>query len=168
MVRQDKITYIITSFNGEGWFELPKQESVVDFLNSHIKYSTLSEANIQHLTQDEYIPDDELYKNLISLDNVDDDLAKLAMCYSFDRDILPVDDSINMVLSRIGVVSRYKTNDENFELLGKYIPVERSKFLHVNLIKIATKFCDEDSPQCESCFFSDYCDYSQHKNEWRI
>jgi endonuclease III len=168
MVRQDKISYIITCFNSEGWFELPEQESITDFLNARFQEPSLTSEQYQFLTQEMYIPDDELYQYLTNIDGIDEDCAKHVLCYGYNRDIFPVDDSINRVLCRTGVVPTGKSNDEIYHSLGKYIPVERSKFLHTNLNKVSELYCDEHNPKCASCFFQEHCDFAQAKNDWRI
>ena len=168
MVRQDKITYLITSFNSEGWLTLPKHESILDFLNKHVQSQPFLEDNMQFINQDKYLSDEDMFNQLCDNEYINTYLAQLTMCCVLDRNILPIDDTMNRILSRLGIVSKNQSNEYVYSKIGKYIPVKRSKFLHSNLIKLIKIYCVKEHPNCLECFLQKHCDFSQEKNEWGI
>ena len=72
--------------------------------------------------------------------------------------------SIDRVLKRIGIIARLENNQS--EILTKYIPVNKHQFLRKTLNQFSKDFCTEEMPSCSKCYLDLGCDYYNKKNDW--
>ena len=110
MIRQDKITFLISTLEGP---EL---------------YCSLK--------CDEYVHDNNFY----------------------------VENYSERVFKRIGIISKFENNPS--EVLTKYLPVNKHKFLKKSLLQFSKDYCFEHNPACQGCYFDLCCDYYNQKNDW--
>ncbi len=150
MVRQDKITYLITHFSAEnrGFIHL----SIEDWLNSYLFNIKLkSNSSSAGALVDSHVDD--------AVDNIK------SMAYQSENFVSDVNST--RMLYRIGVV---QTND-NLQTsidMANFIPFGRSFLLFYNLYSLASELCTAFNPQCNQCELTEICDFYNEKNKWAI
>jgi len=91
--------------------------------------------------------------------------AAVFLCFNLRRDVFPVDVHVHRILTRVGVTARKLNQNQVFNQVNSYIPFGKDFFLHCHLIEHGRHFCKKN-PICNSCSFSNHCDYKLKKNEW--
>lgn len=99
----------------------------------------------------------ESYRYLTDLPGVGPKSALCVMMCSLDHDVFPVDINVQRVLERLGTLPKGLKHYEAQRLAPKYVPVGRSKELHVGLVEHGRKVCLPNRPKCQKCILSDLC-----------
>ena len=128
MVRQDKITYLITFFQND-------------------KDSIIAEYDLNNWFFEYYYKVSNHY-----------DLNK-------DSDIFSGNVLNTRVLYRLGILDQ-NVISKTGSLMTEFIPVNKHRFLFVNIQEFGKNICTALAPLCKSCMFVKICDYSNSKNIW--
>ena len=165
MVRQDKITFIISEFkNRKLDFSLLESFKLLHILK---RYEELFKESRSFLF-DQLIADIGISATLKSKNNQKykflNDVVKL---YFHGESILPINRNIHRFLVRFGIYPRKFYGNDATKLLSSKIPINRHKLIFENLFVFTTNFCTAFYPNCINCSFKSYCDYSNLKNGWR-
>ena len=83
---------------------------------------------------------------------------------SVHHNIFIITPSIDRILKRIGVF--HKSEYDQSQILTKYIPVNKHRFLKRALTEFSKDYCIEYNPLCEKCYLGIGCDYYNKKNDW--
>ncbi len=148
MVRQDKITYLITHFAAEnGEFNNLSKEAWLDsYLSNNRLKSNSSSVGA-----------------LVEMDNVDiiDDIKSMVDY----NEIFISDVHSTRILYRIGVVQSDDNSKTSIDM-SNFTPFGRSFLLFYNLHKLACEMCTAFNPQCNQCELTGVCDFYNEKNNW--
>ena len=151
MVRQDKITYIITYFNvlnGQDFKQIRKKDWLDRYLlQFKIK---LNSSSYGALISSDFSPILNKIKSMV-YDNE-----------NFVSDVLST-----RLLYRIGIVQS-NDNVKVSEEMTKFTPYGRSFFLFYNLHNLSAKICIAFNPMCYKCELTKICDFYNKKNNWKI
>ena len=71
---------------------------------------------------------------------------------------------IDRILKRVGILN--KSEQDQVEVLTKYIPVNKHRFLRNALTQFSKDYCIQDTPFCHECSLELICDYYNKKNDW--
>ncbi len=110
--------------------------------------------------------DDELVEKLLQLGNMDRLKARYFACAFLKREILPVNAAAGRVLIRFGIVPKFNSMAQLSKHLNPYIPYGRHFFMWHHLNQHAETVCLTDTPLCEDCCLSEFCDFLRKTNQW--
>ena len=148
MVRQDKITYLITHFaaENEDFHKFSKETWLNSFLSTNKLKPKSSSAGA-----------------LVSMDNKDiiDDIE--SMVYLNERFVSEVNST--RILYRLGVVQSNHNSKTSIDM-SNFVPFGRSFLLFYSLHKLAFEICTAFNPRCDQCDLTEVCDFYNKKNNW--
>ena len=193
MVRQDKISHLITGFNSTQLEPIYPNEPLVDlFIRTILSQgSKISELNnVSGLAKQksqsilqfiEWVHSnfknfdlepirnwqkERIFSELTAITGIGNKTVSIFICFGLKQSSFPVDVHIHRILTRVGVTSNYKNPDKVFNDVNPFIPVGKEFFLHAHLVEHGKNMCKNSNPNCEDCMFKNHCDYFLRKNEW--
>ena len=101
----------------------------------------------------------EARKWLEELPGVGPKTASIVLCFSFGKDIVPVDTHVFRVAWRIGLVKKEIGEAKAHDALQKWVPKGLSYRLHMAFIAHGRAICKAPLPLCPECPISDLCAY---------
>ena len=169
MVRQDKITFLISHFECEGI--LLSDYTTLDistlFPNAQ-QYtdSTLNSSNHGGLPSCKA----PVLNNIVNgeiVEKQDSIYYDALICLIRDNlDLLPLNQIISRPFIRIGIYSKTLSLIEASKIIGPVIPVGRHRLLYENMKEFSENICTAFNPLCNDCVFSEFCDYNCNNNDW--
>ena len=108
------------------------------------------------------IPD--TVEELMKLPGVGRKTANVIASVIFNRPAIAVDTHVFRVSKRLGLVQNAKTPLETEKQLSKYIPKNKRSIAHHWLILHGRYVCTARKPKCESCNFSEWCEYNNNSD----
>ena len=104
---------------------------------------------------------------LMKLPGVGRKTANVIASVIFNRPAIAVDTHVFRVSKRIGLTQNAKTPLETEKQLSKYIPAKLRSIAHHWLILHGRYVCTARAPKCDSCNFSEWCEYFSNENRDR-
>ena len=95
---------------------------------------------------------------LIKLHGVGEKTAKVILHVLYNTDDIAVDTHVHRVANRIGFVTT-KTPLQTSKLIDKAIPDKYKSIAHHTLIFFGRYHCTARKPKCETCPFTNFCQY---------
>jgi endonuclease-3 len=95
--------------------------------------------------------DEEVIRELTSLDGVGVKTAACVLLFSLGRDVFPVDTHVHRICSRLGLVPGSRSPEQTFRMMQALIPSGRAYTLHTNMIRFGRKICRASNPACGIC-----------------
>ena len=99
----------------------------------------------------------EVYDYLTQLPGLGPKSALCVMMYSLDMDVFPVDVNVQRIAERMGVIPRGLKHYQAQQRLPKYVPVGRSKQLHIGMVVHGRRVCLPQKPTCNRCVIAALC-----------
>jgi endonuclease-3 len=105
------------------------------------------------------LADDEAERILTRLPGLSWKGSRCVLLYSLDRDVFPVDSNTFRILKRVGVIrpTAVYRRRELHDALQAFVPSERRRSLHVNLVVHGQRTCVPLRPRCHGCPLRDMC-----------
>jgi len=98
-------------------------------------------------------------EELMKLPGVGRKTANVIVSVIFNRPAIAVDTHVFRVSKRLGLALNAKTPLETEKQLSKYIPENKRSIAHHWLILHGRYVCTARKPKCESCNFSEWCEW---------
>lgn len=99
---------------------------------------------------------DEVLKELTSLNGVGFKTASCVLLFSMRRDVFPVDTHVHRICNRLGLANS-STPEKTFEQMKRLIPKGRGYSFHTNLIRFGRMMCRSSNPSCGECPLYNEC-----------
>ncbi len=109
---------------------------------------------LEHL---DAMDDREATAYLTSFKGVGVKTAACVLCFSMERDVIPVDTHVHRIAIRLGLVPENASAVRTHEILNEIVPPELRYELHVLLIGHGRSVCIARRPRCGECVVSDRC-----------
>ncbi|MCR5261214.1 MAG: hypothetical protein K6C94_05195 [Candidatus Gastranaerophilales bacterium] len=97
--------------------------------------------------------------NLLKITEIDDNTADLTVAKCFDKTKIYVDEKIQRVFNRIGII-KTNTPKETEVQLSRIIPAKYHSDINTKMQLLAKTFCAKEKPLCPFCPLNYYCDFS--------
>ncbi len=107
--------------------------------------------------------DDEVMKDLCSLDGVGAKTAACVLLFSLGRDVFPVDTHVHRTCSRLGLARGSRTPEETYDRMKGLVPRGKSYSFHLNLIRFGRSVCRSRFPLCGKCPLYAECLFPQKR-----
>jgi len=133
-----------------------KLEKII-FSSGH--YKKKAEA-IQHVSQqlinnhNSKVPD--TYEKLISIKHIGPKTANIVLCFSFNKNVIPVDTHVHRIPNRLGWI-KTKTAEKSEPALMKVVPEKYWSDINGLFVLFGKTTCVPISPFCSKCPIQKYC-----------
>lgn len=102
--------------------------------------------------------------DLLELPHVGPYIADSTLCFGYGRPQPVIDSNIARIYARLsgeefGTGHEIYRNDQLSEMAERVLPTENYQEFNWALLDFGAKICTAQSPNCETCFASDYCAY---------
>jgi len=134
-----------------------KELEKIIFSSGH--YKKKAEA-IQYVSQeliDKYntkVPD--TYDKLISIKHIGPKTANIVLCFSFNKNVIPVDTHVHRIPNRLGWI-KTKTAEKSEPALMNVVPEKYWSDINGIFVLFGKTICVPISPFCSKCPIKDYC-----------
>ncbi len=105
----------------------------------------------------EDLDDAEALEYLTSFKGVGVKTAACVLCFSMDRDVIPVDTHVHRIAVRLGLVPEKASAVRTHEILNEIVPPKLRYELHVLMIGHGRRTCAARSPRCPDCAIGALC-----------
>ena len=109
---------------------------------------------LQHL---EALGDAEAIEYLTGFKGVGVKTAACVLCFSMDRDVIPVDTHVHRIALRLGLVPERTNAVRTHQILNRIVPPDLRYELHVLLIGHGRTVCTARRPRCDECVLEAVC-----------
>lgn len=100
-------------------------------------------------------------KSLLELPYVGQYAANATLCFAFDEPRPIVDANVVRVYNRVFGFDYTYRDDDAWEFAGEVLPEDDTRRFNLAILDFAADICAPKTPNCEVCFFTDYCEYYQ-------
>jgi len=134
-----------------------KQLEKIIFSSGH--YKKKAEA-IQHVSQqlidnhNSKVPD--TYEKLIAIKHIGPKTANIVLCFSFNKNVIPVDTHVHRIPNRLGWI-KTKTAEKSEPALMKVVPEKYWSDINGIFVLFGKTICVPISPFCSKCPINKYC-----------
>lgn len=111
--------------------------------------------SLDHL---EAMNDAEAVEYLTSFKGVGVKTAACVLCFSLERDVIPVDTHVHRIALRLGWVPEGTNAVRTHQILNEIVPPELRYELHVLMIGHGRTVCVARRPRCGECVLQDRCE----------
>jgi len=135
---------------------VPRLKEII-FKSGH--YNKKAEA-IRHVSQqlierfNSNVPD--TYGELISIKHIGPKTANIVLCFSFNKQVIPVDTHVHRIPNRLGWLST-KTPEQTEKELERILPKNYWAEINGILVLFGKTICVPVSPKCSECPIKKYC-----------
>ncbi len=95
-------------------------------------------------------------EELLSIKGIGPKTANIVLCFSYGRDVIPVDSNVHKVSNRLGLVKTSKPEETEVALM-KVLPKKYWREVNTTFILFGKKICTTISPWCSKCQINKYC-----------
>ncbi len=161
---KDEVTEIISedlfkyANTPEEMLKIPEQKlKKIIFKSGH--YNKKAEA-IRHVSQEliekfnSKVPDN--FQDLISIKHIGPKTANIVLCFSFDKQVIPVDTHVHRIPNRLGWLST-KNPEQTEKELEKIVPKHYWTEVNGIWVLFGKTVCVPISPKCSECPIRKYC-----------
>lgn len=98
-------------------------------------------------------------ENLLTINGIDTQIADKVIAKCFNKSKIYVDEKIQRVFNRIGIIKSNNLKDTELQL-ERIIPLKYHKEINTKMQTLVKTFCHKDKPLCPFCPINYYCDYN--------
>lgn len=126
------------------------QETLDTLLDRH------GSLDLWHLEQ---MSDSEVIDYLTGFRGVGVKTAACVLCFSLERNYMPVDTHVHRLSRRLGLIPERATAEDAHKTLNgeKTVPPELRFSFHIQLIRHGRSVCHAGRPVCDACALADLC-----------
>lgn len=136
-----------------------EEEKLKKIIFSSGHYNKKAEA-IRHVSKEliekfnSQVPD--TYEQLISIKHIGPKTANIVLCFSFDKQVIPIDTHCHRIPNRLGWV-KTKTPEQTEKELEKFLPKDYWSEFNGIFVLFGKTICVPVSPKCSICPVKEYC-----------